>query len=51
MFLVASPQQIAKAISTALSKKKNVVYAPWFWQGIMLVIRSIPEAIFKQLKL
>ncbi len=51
MFLVASPQQIAKAISKALSQKKNVIYAPWFWQGIMLIIRSIPESIFKKLKL
>ena len=51
MFLVASPQQVAKAISQALSQKKNVVYAPWFWRGIMSIIRSIPESIFKQLNL
>ncbi len=51
MFLVASPQQIAQAISQALSKKKNVIYAPWFWLGIMFIIRSIPESIFKKLKL
>ena len=51
MFLVASPQQIAKAINRALSRKKNVVYAPLFWQGIMLTIRLIPESIFKELNL
>ncbi|MEM8780702.1 MAG: SDR family oxidoreductase [Cyanobacteria bacterium P01_G01_bin.49] len=51
MFLVASPQQIATAIASGLRKKKNVIYTPWFWRGIMLIIRSIPESIFKKLKL
>ena len=51
MFLVASPQQVATAIMNALSKKKNIVYVPWFWFWIMLIIRSIPESFFKQLNL
>jgi short-subunit dehydrogenase len=50
MFLVATPDQIATAIMTALQKKINIVYAPWFWFWIMLIIRAIPEPIFKRLK-
>jgi decaprenylphospho-beta-D-erythro-pentofuranosid-2-ulose 2-reductase len=51
MFLVASPQQVASAIVQALEKNRNIAYVPWFWFGIMTIIRSIPESIFKKLKL
>lgn len=51
MFLVASPQFIGDKIVQAVSKKRNVVYLPWFWRYIMLIIRHIPEFIFKKLKL
>ncbi|MFV1997745.1 MAG: SDR family oxidoreductase [Acidiferrobacterales bacterium] len=51
MFLVASPQSIGDHVVAALEKKRNVVYLPWFWRYIMLIIRHIPEALFKRLKL
>ncbi|PSO54439.1 MAG: short-chain dehydrogenase [Cyanobacteria bacterium QH_1_48_107] len=51
MFLVAKPEQVATAVIKAWQKKKNIVYVPWFWLGIMLIIRSIPESVFKRLKL
>jgi len=51
MFLVASPEQVAIAVMKALQKQKNIVYVPWFWFWIMLIIRSIPEPLFKRLKL
>ena len=49
--LWAQPEAIAKGIQTAIFKKKNVVYLPWFWRFIMLIILHIPEFIFKKLKL
>lgn len=49
--LWATTQQIAACIEKGLAKKKDVIYAPWFWQYIMLVIRHIPEFIFKKLSL
>jgi len=51
MFLVAQPEQVAESILKALRQQKNIVYVPWFWFWIMLIIRSIPEPIFKKLKL
>ena len=51
MFLVASPEQVATAVMKALKKEKNIVYVPWFWCWIMLIIRIIPEQLFKRLKL
>ena len=50
MFLVASPERVAQGIFTAIVKGKSVVYLPWFWRPIMLMVRALPEAIFKRLK-
>ncbi|MEM8969108.1 MAG: SDR family oxidoreductase [Bacteroidota bacterium] len=49
--LTASPQQVATAVFKAVKKKKNVVYVLWMWRFIMLIIKLIPESIFKRLKL
>jgi decaprenylphospho-beta-D-erythro-pentofuranosid-2-ulose 2-reductase len=49
--LWATPEQIAACIENGLQKNKDVIYAPWFWQIIMLIIKNIPESIFKRLGL
>lgn len=51
LFLVASPQSVGAKIVKASKKGRNVVYIPWFWRGIMAIICSIPEFLFKRLKL
>jgi len=49
--LWAKPDQIAAGIVRAIDKRRSVVYLPRFWRGIMLIIRHIPESMFKKLKL
>lgn len=49
--LWAKPDQIAAGIVHAIDKRRSVVYLPWFWSLIMLIIKHIPEPIFKKLKL
>ncbi len=49
MFLVAPPEKVADDILRAVKRKKDVIYTPFFWRYIMLIIRSIPERIFKKL--
>ncbi|MEO1562089.1 MAG: SDR family oxidoreductase [Pseudomonadota bacterium] len=51
LFLVASPSDIAETLWKAAQKKRNTVYAPWFWWIIMNIIHHVPEPIFKKLKL
>ncbi len=51
MFLVASPEKVASDILKAVKKKKNVIYTPFFWRYIMLIIRHIPEFIFKKMSI
>lgn len=49
--LVAEPEQVALRIVKGVERKVNVLYAPGFWALIMLVIRSIPQSVFKRLSL
>ena len=49
--LTAQPEAVADTVYKAAAKKKNVVYVKWFWRWIMLIIKSIPEFMFKKLKL
>jgi short-subunit dehydrogenase len=49
--LWASPESVAAGIVRAIEKGRDVVYLPPFWALIMLIIRSIPERIFKKLSL
>lgn len=45
------PETVAKSILTAIEKKRNTIYTPWFWYWIMLIIKNIPEPIFKKISL
>ena len=49
--LIASREYVARKIVLAMQKRKNVIYVPFFWRYIMLIIIHIPEAIFKRLSL
>ena len=49
--LWAKPESVARGIYRAIKRRKNNVYLPWFWWPIMIIIRLIPEAIFKRMKL
>lgn len=49
--LVASPEQVARDIVSGWEKKKDVVYTKWIWRWVMLVIRLLPEAVFKRTRL
>ncbi len=51
LFLVASPEQVAKSALKTLQKPSGIYYIPRFWRMIMLVVRWIPEPVFKRLKL
>ncbi len=49
--LFASPEKVGKDIHTAITKRKDVLYTPFFWRFIMLIVIHIPERIFKKLNL
>lgn len=49
--LTAQPEEVAEAIAKAVERGRDVVYVRPIWRLVMLIIRSIPERIFKKLKL
>ncbi len=49
--LTAKPEHVAQAIYIAQQKGKNVLYVKWMWRWIMLLIKMIPESIFKKMSL
>ena len=49
--LFASSRRVGRAIHRAIEARRSVVYIPWFWRPIMFLISSMPEAVFKRLRL
>jgi len=49
--LWSEPDRIAADISRAVERRRAVLYTPWFWRWIMLVIRCLPRAVFHRTSL
>jgi len=49
--LTLEPSKAAAIIYDAEKEKKNIIYVSFLWFYIMLIIKHIPEFIFKRLKL
>ena len=41
---------VGDAILNAVEKKTDVVYVSGKWRLVMLIIKTLPEAVFKKLK-
>ncbi len=48
-FGVISPDQAATGVWKAIRGRKQVVYIPWYWRWIMLVVRLMPSFVFRRL--
>lgn len=49
--LFTSAERVGKRIHRAMLNGSSVVYVPWFWRWIMLVIRLMPEPLIRRLRL
>lgn len=49
--LWASAEKVGTDIYQAMLKGREVLYTPFFWRFIMLIVTNIPEPIFKRLKM
>jgi hypothetical protein len=50
-FLWADAATVGRGVYRAISRGSDVAYLPWFWRPIMLLIRLVPERVFKRLRL
>ncbi len=49
--LFAEAAQVGEGIFAAMTGRGDIVYLPKFWRWIMLVVKLIPESVFKRLNL
>jgi decaprenylphospho-beta-D-erythro-pentofuranosid-2-ulose 2-reductase len=49
--LTAEPGEVGRAIFAAETSGRDVIYVRRIWRLVMLVIGSIPERVFKRLRL
>lgn len=47
--LWATPETVAAIVRRAAERGGPVVYGPWFWRWIMLIIRALPARLFNRL--
>ena len=48
--LFAAPDKVARGIVSAIDRGQPVVYLPTFWRPIMMIVRAIPEWLFRRLR-
>ncbi|ENM5855485.1 SDR family NAD(P)-dependent oxidoreductase [Vibrio mimicus] len=48
---LATPESVARIIINAISKRKEIVYAPTKWKLIMFIVKNIPNCIFHKTNL
>jgi decaprenylphospho-beta-D-erythro-pentofuranosid-2-ulose 2-reductase len=48
-FLFVPPERVARDIHRAMTRGTAVAYSPWFWRYVMLLLRAIPDPIFRRL--
>jgi short-subunit dehydrogenase len=48
--VTAAPAEVGEAILSGLNRRKDVIYVRSIWFFVMLIIRLMPERIFKRLK-
>jgi len=49
--LTAQANEVAEDIFKAQQSGKNILYTKWIWRYIMLIIKHIPEFIFKKMSI
>ncbi len=47
--LLITADKAASAILSGASRKRSVIYVPWLWQPIFVIIRAIPSFLFRKL--
>ena len=49
--LTAKPESVAVDIYNAQQNNRNIIYTKWIWRWIMMVIKVIPEGLFKRMNM
>ena len=47
--LTAEPEEVAEAVVRAIRRRRDVVYVRRIWRPVVLLLRAVPERVFKRL--
>ena len=47
--LTAEPEEVAEAVVRAIRRRRDIVYVRRVWRLVMLILRAVPERVFKRL--
>ncbi len=50
MPLMANVEDVVPDIVNGIEGERAVVYTPWYWKWIMMVIKALPESLFMRLR-
>ncbi len=50
-YLEAHPSEIARIVFNGQRNNRNIIYVKWYWKILMLIIKIIPEFVFKRLNI
>ena len=48
-FLISEPEAVALKVKKGIQKNKEIIFINIFWQVIMIIVKLIPEKIYKKL--
>ena len=48
-FLITEPKNVAYKIKKGIEKKQEIIFINFWWKIIMMIVKLIPEKIFKRL--
>ena len=48
-FLITEPKDAAFKIKKGIQKNKEIIFINFFWKLIMIIVKLIPEKIYKKL--
>lgn len=48
-FPAVPPEKVAADLWRAIKRRKQLIYSPWWWRYILLVVTHIPSVIFRRL--
>ncbi|MEO8214275.1 MAG: SDR family NAD(P)-dependent oxidoreductase [Myxococcales bacterium] len=48
--LFARAPRVAAAVVRAIDRGRGEVFVPWFWRGIMMIVRALPELFFRRIR-
>ena len=47
-FLITNPNKVALKLKNAIDNNKEIIFINYFWKILMIIVKLIPEKIFKR---